>query len=77
MYGEPYWDESSAYQFSLREIEEDLEDPATELHGMCREAAAAICASEELLEKLGIPAEFHDLVAGSWDRQEPEIYGRF
>lgn len=25
--GEPYWDETAAYQFSLREIEEDIERP--------------------------------------------------
>jgi glutathionylspermidine synthase len=77
MYGEPYWDETSAYQFSLREIEDDIEDPSTELHGMCREAAAAIIVSEELMAKLGIPAEHQDLVAESWHRGDPEIYGRF
>ncbi|TKA95489.1 glutathionylspermidine synthase family protein [Cereibacter changlensis] len=77
MHGEPYWDESSAYEFSLREIEEDIEDPSTALHAMCREAVAEIVQSEELLEKLGIPAEHFDLVRGSWQGGEPEIYGRF
>jgi glutathionylspermidine synthase len=77
MYGEPYWDESSAYQFSLREIEEDIEDPSTELHGLCREAAAQIVASEELMTRLAIPPEHWDLVADSWRQGEPELYGRF
>lgn len=77
MHGEPYWDETSAYRFTLRQIEDDLEDPATELHGMCREAAARIVASEELLGKLAIPPEHFGLVAESWERGEPEIYGRF
>lgn len=77
MHGEPYWDETSAYQFTLRQIEDDIEDPATELHALCREAAAAIVASDELLEKLAIPAEHRDLVAESWKRGDPEIYGRF
>ncbi|WP_444667414.1 glutathionylspermidine synthase family protein [Cereibacter changlensis] len=77
MHGEPYWDESSAYEFSLREIEEDIEDPSTALHAMCREAVAEIVQSEELLDKLGIPAEHFDLVRGSWQGGEPEIYGRF
>lgn len=77
MHGEPYWDESSAYQFTLRQIEDDLEDPATELHAMCREAAAAIVRSEELMIRLAIPPEHHDLVASSWERGDPEIYGRF
>src|SRR5690606_31745115 len=49
----------------------------TALHAMCREAVAEIVESEELLEKLGIPAEHFDLVRGSWQGGEPEIYGRF
>ncbi len=44
MHGEPYWDETSAYSFSLEEIETRIEDPCTELHGLCREAVAAIVA---------------------------------
>ncbi|MCL4068882.1 glutathionylspermidine synthase family protein [Pseudomonas sp. GX19020] len=77
MHGEPYWDESSAYGFTLGQIEEDLEDPATALHAMCREAAGQIIASEELMERLAIPRAYWDLVADSWRRNEPEIYGRF
>ncbi|MDR5652771.1 glutathionylspermidine synthase family protein [Ruixingdingia sedimenti] len=77
MHGEPYWDESSAYRFTLRQIEDDLEDPATELHAMCREAVAQVVASEELMDRLAIPAGRRDLVAESWRRGEPEIYGRF
>ncbi len=77
MHGEPYWEESSAYCFSMAQIETDLEDPATELHGMCRAAAEHIIASEELLARLGIPEEHCDLVADSWRRNEPELYGRF
>lgn len=77
MHGEPYWDESSAYAFSLDQIEADLEDPATELHAMCREAVAEIIASESLMERLAIPDAHRDLVAESWKRGDPEIYGRF
>lgn len=77
MHGEPYWDETSAYRFTLAQIEGDLEDPATELHAMCREAAARIIASEDLMARLGIPEDHRDLVADSWRRNEPEIYGRF
>lgn len=77
MHGEPYWDETSAYQFSLTEIEQNIEDPSTELHGMCREAAAAILADDALLAKMGIPEKHWDLVAESWQRGDPEIYGRF
>lgn len=77
MHGEPYWDETSAYRFGLRQIEDDIEDPSTQLHAMCREAVEAIVASDELMAKLGIPDRHRDLVADSWRRNEPEIYGRF
>ena len=29
--GDPYWDESAYYQFTLRQIEDDLEDPVEEI----------------------------------------------
>jgi glutathionylspermidine synthase len=77
MHGEPYWDETSAYAFSLAQIEADIEDPATELHAMCREAVDHIIASEALMERLAIPQAHRDLVAESWRRGDPEIYGRF
>ncbi|MDB6177185.1 glutathionylspermidine synthase family protein [Paracoccus sp. Z330] len=77
MHGEPYWDENSAYRFDLNQIENDIEDPSTELHAMCREAAAHVIASDDLMARLGIPEAHRDLVADSWKRSEPEIYGRF
>ena len=77
MHGEPYRDETSAYRFTLRQIEDDIEDPSTALHAMCHEAAGHIVGSERLLEKLGVPSRFHDLVAESWRLKQPEIYGRF
>ncbi|MFN3273842.1 MAG: glutathionylspermidine synthase family protein [Paracoccus sp. (in: a-proteobacteria)] len=76
MHGEPYWDETSAYRFTLAQIEQDIEDPATDLHAMTREAVDHIVASEALMAKLGIPPEHFDLIADSWARNEPEIYGR-
>lgn len=76
MHGEPYWDESSTYRFSLRQVEDDIEDPSTDLHAMCRDAVAEIVASQEMMERLGIPDRHRDLVADSWRRSEPEIYGR-
>ena len=33
--GETYWDESVAYAFSLKEIEEDIEGPTSEIEGLC------------------------------------------
>ena len=76
MHGEPYWDETSAYRFSLRQIEDDIEEPSTDLHNMCRDAVAEIVGSQEMMDRLGIPAAHRDLIADSWRRNEPEIYGR-
>lgn len=76
MGGEPYWDETSAYAFTLQEIEQGIEDPATELHAMCREAVERAVRDEYWLDRLGIPAEHRDLIADSWSRGEPELYGR-
>ena len=76
MHGEPYWDETSAYRFTLRQIEDDIEDPSTDLHNMCRDAVAEIVGSEQMMDRLGIPPTHRDLIADSWRRNEPEIYGR-
>lgn len=77
MHGEKYWDESTAYEFTLDEVENDIEDPATELHDMCRQAVDAVVSSEELMSQFEIPREHWDLVANSWKNDEPELYGRF
>lgn len=77
MYGEPYWDESSYYQFTLSQVEDDLEDPSTELHSMVRTAVDHVVRSEELMTKFDIPEEQRDYVAESWHRDEMELYGRF
>lgn len=77
MHGAPYWDETSAYAFTLEQIETDIEDPATALHAMCREAVDHIITSEFLMDRLAIPEAHRDLVVQSWQRGDPEIYGRF
>lgn len=77
MHGLPYWDETSAYGFTLAQVENDIEDPATALHAMCRAAVAEVVGDEAMLARLGIPAEHMDLVAASWAAAEPELYGRF
>ncbi len=76
MHGEPYWEESSAYQFSLAQVENDIEDPVTELHAMVREAVAQIVVSEDLMRRMGIPRPYWDMVERSWAEGEPELYGR-
>lgn len=76
MHGQPYWDETSAYQFTLAQIETDLEAPVTDLHAMTREAVAHIVTDGDLMARMGIPQAHFDLIADSWARNEPEIYGR-
>jgi glutathionylspermidine synthase len=76
MYGEPYWDETSAYVFSLEQVERDIEDPSTELHAMCLEAVDAILASEEMMARMGVPEAHRDMVGASRRRREPALYGR-
>jgi len=77
MYGEPYWDEKSMYQFTLEQVENDIEDPSTELHEMCRQAVDEIVDNERLMTKMGIPSNMMDFVRNSWKRDEQELYGRF
>ena len=76
MYGEPYWDETSAYAFTLEEIETRLEDPSTALHEMVREAVARVAGDEAAMARLGIPETHMDFVAESWRNGEAELYGR-
>lgn len=75
--GEPYWDESAAYEFTLFEVEERLEPAAAELHDLCLDLVDEAVRSEELMERLAIPREQWDLVAGSWLSRQSSLYGRF
>lgn len=74
--GEPYWDETAYYAFSLAQIENDLEDPTAELHQMSMALVDEVVGSQELMERLAIPEPFRDWVAGSWREREPHLYGR-
>lgn len=76
MYGERYWDESACYQFNLRQIEEDLEAPTEELHGMCLEVVEQVVHDDELLQRFAIPESHWELVRDSWQRREPSLYSR-
>jgi glutathionylspermidine synthase len=75
--GEPYWDESAAYIFTMREIEDDLEQAVAELSALSDEVVARVVASEALLEKLCVPRHAWSLIAESHARREPSLYGRF
>ena len=76
MYGEKYWDESRYYQFSLAQVENDIEDPTAELHQMCLKVVDKVINSDELLAKFQIPKPFFSFVRQSWQDQEPSLYSR-
>ncbi|MFN7322461.1 MAG: glutathionylspermidine synthase family protein, partial [Methylobacterium sp.] len=64
--GTPYWDESAAFAFSLREVEEGIEAPSAELEEMCLAFVAEAIGSEEILTSLGIPRDFWGAIHESW-----------
>lgn len=74
--GDPYWDESAYYRFTLRQIEDDLEDPVEEIENFCFAVVERAVADEEVLRRLAIPETYWDYIAGSWNRQEKNFYGR-
>ena len=75
--GQRYWDERAYYAFTLREIEEDIEEPSRELHAMCLDLVEAAMSSERIMDALAIPEPMRDYVADSWDAGSPTLYGRF
>lgn len=75
--GEPYWDESAYYAFTLRQIEDDLEAPTAELHSLCLAFVARAVEDERILARLRIPAHAWDAVRRSWRGGDGSLYGRF
>ncbi len=75
--GEPYWDETAYYAFSLKEIEDDLETPTAALEAMCGELVARAIADDRIMRRLAIPERFWNFIAASWKRHDGSLYGRF
>jgi glutathionylspermidine synthase len=75
--GQPYWDESAYYGFTLREIERDLEAPTAELDGMCRELVGRAIDDERMMRALQIPQPLWNFIAASFRRGDLSLYGRF
>ena len=75
--GEPYWDESACYRFTLEQIERDIEDAAQQLMGMCYDTVAHVLAHDDLLRRLRIPESYWDYLRESWRRGDRDLYGRF
>lgn len=74
--GEPYWDETAYYTFSLKQIEDDLEDPTAALHALVLDTVDEVVRDERALQRLKIPAHAWDWIAESWRRRDRSFYGR-
>lgn len=74
--GERYWDESAYYQFTLKQVEQDLEGPTEQLHDMAIGLVSEVVESEELLARLNIPPLYWDWIGESWRRRDPHLYAR-
>jgi len=75
--GETYWDESVCYSFTLRQIEDDIESATTELWALCKEFISRTIDDQEAFERMKIPRLAWNLIAESWKRNDPTLYGRF
>jgi len=74
--GEPYWDESVYYAFSLQQIEQDLEPATQQIHEMALDLVDEVVTSEQLLTRLNIPTTHWDWIRESWQARQPHLYGR-
>ena len=77
LYGDAYWDESAYYQFTLEQIEKDLEEPTEELHQMCLQVVEKVVSEERLMRQFKIPETYWDFVRNSWMNGDPSLYSRF
>lgn len=74
--GAPYWDETAYYRFTLKQIEDDLEEPTQELNQMCMDLVGRVVNDEAQLTKLCIPPTYWDFIRESWNSGQPHLYGR-
>lgn len=74
--GAPYWKEDAYYQFTLEQVEQDIEAPTEALHEMCMELVDKVCHSNALMQRLAIPEFMWDTIHNSWKAGQPHLYGR-
>ena len=73
--GDPYWDESAAYEFSAAEID-TLEAAGNTMQEMCL-AAAQHVIDEKRYAELDIPEAAIEAIEWAWNNEPPALYGRF
>jgi glutathionylspermidine synthase len=75
-FGIAEWEDSAYYQFSLRQIENDIESAADQISGMCYQLLDRSLVDESVFLRLQIPEHYWAFVANSWRRREKDLYGR-
>jgi len=73
--GQPYWDESAAYEFTAAEVD-ILEAAGNTLQEMCL-AAAQHVIDEKRYAELDIPEAAIEAIEWAWENEPPALYGRF
>lgn len=74
--GEPYWDETAYYAFTLHQIEKDIERATAEIEALCRHLVDRVVRDEQLLKRLRIPENGWDMIRSSWRQGAASLYGR-
>ena len=74
--GEPYWKEDAYYQFTMEQVERDIEGPTEAVHEMCMELVDKVCHSNALMQRLALPEHMWDSIHHSWRSGQPHLYGR-
>jgi glutathionylspermidine synthase len=71
-----YWDESVYYSFTPAQVAQ-LEDATRACYAMYLQAAQYVL-DNNLLDRFGIPAAYHQPIRDAWDAEPPALnYGRF
>ncbi|HTZ35938.1 MAG TPA: glutathionylspermidine synthase family protein [Stellaceae bacterium] len=73
--GDAYWWEEACYAFSAAEVDE-IEAATETLHGLCLDAVDRLVATRDFA-RLDIPEAYWPWIAESWERRDPDVYGRF
>jgi glutathionylspermidine synthase len=73
--GQPYWDESAYYEFTLAEVDA-IEAATNELWSMWLEAIGVVIERNRFAE-LRIPAAAVPAIVASWNDETPALHGRF
>lgn len=71
-----YWDESAAYEFTLEQIERDIEGPTEEIEQLCFAFIEKAIADDATLTRLAIPQAQWSFIRDSWQRGDRNLYGR-